>query len=137
MVSEGRDLGLLQVWGLAQALDQRTAFRTSCGLVGKSVLDYPPGFRFAPARGVTAEAGGDFVLAEPGYVVWSGAGVGGQVFTVAYWSAERLEFRWPDDRHWEWPELVEEAPVVVRRHQWLVRGLTEHRLPQERRGVGL
>lgn len=135
MSENGRDLGLLQVWGLAQALAQGTAFRTSCGLVGKSVLDYPPGFRFGPAMGVSAEAGGDFVVAKPGYVVWSQPGGCSQVFTVAYWSADPLEFRWPDDRHWAWPELVEDAPVEVRRHQWLVRGLTEYRLPTDGRGV--
>lgn len=137
MSDGGRNLGVLQVWGLAEALAEGEAFRTSCGLVGASVLDYPPGFRFGPATGVSAEAGGDFVLARPGYVVWSRAGGTGQAFTVAYWSVDPLERRWPVDRHWGWPELVEEAPVEVRRHQWLVRGLTEHPLPQMRRGVDL
>lgn len=109
------------VWDLASALRLQQAFSTGCGLVGKSLLDYPGGFAFSGPVGVK---GGDaatteFLSSGPVYQVWSGPD-GARLYTVAWrdWEGE-----------WHLPELEDDAPVLVLRHQWLVRALTHPKLP--------
>lgn len=109
------------VWDLACAMRRQTAFTTGCGLRGKSVLDYPGGFSFSGPVGVKGDDGATtfFLSTGPVYQVWSGP-EGERLYTVAWrdWEGE-----------WHVPELEDDAPELVRRHQWLVRALAHPGLP--------
>lgn len=120
---EASGLDLTDALKLAGLLTDRLALDTKDGLRAKSVLDYPPGFRFGEPRGVIASQVEQFLAAEPSYVVWSHHEATGRTFTVAYWSDSY--------RMWVLPYLVYDAPQEVRVHQWLVRALTHQRMPSE------
>lgn len=123
-------LSTLDVWTLVEIVEERRAFRTACGMTGRSVLDYPGGFTFGDPVGLSSGESGVrwFHAMEPSFVVWSSAGVSGRVYTIAWWS-ER-------EQQWNHPTLAVDAPVEVRRHQWLMRVLT-FPMPQMREGVDL
>lgn len=117
--AENMSLDVRVVWHLVEAVVQeRQAFATDDGLVGRNLLDYPGGFRFAPPRGVTEKSWHSHHMDAPVYTVWSHAGPG--TYTVAWYS---------ETSGWVFPELREHAPVEVRQHQWLMRVLTSHPLP--------
>lgn len=116
-------VALGDVWLLTEAwLVRREAFATACGMVGKSLLDYPGGFRFGPPKGVRQAEVRWFQERSPGYVVWSHTGRTGATYTVAYWSATR--------EVWVFPELVDDASPEAHRHQWLLRALASRPVPE-------
>lgn len=120
--SEDTGLSTSDVWELVDVCARRMAsFTTADGLVARSVLDYPGGFRFGDPVGVVATQVDQFRHAEPVYVVWSHGGPDGAAYTVAYYSASY--------RLWVYPRLAASAPGAVREHQWLVRALTHLSLP--------
>lgn len=126
--SEDTGLSTADVWKLVDVCARRmVAFTTVDGLVARSVLDYPGGFRFAAPPGVVATQVDQFLNADPAYVVWSHAGADGRAYTVAYYSGSY--------RLWVYPRLVAAAPAAVRQHQWLVRALTTLPVPGMDRGV--
>lgn len=115
--TENAGLSTEEIWKLALLLHRRVAFRTEDGLLGRSVLDYPPGFEFGDPGLESGELGaGWFQKSQPSFVVWSQAGVGGAVHTVAWWSERQ--------GRWCMPTLPQEVPDAVREHQWLVRVLS-------------
>lgn len=117
--ASGLELG--KVFEVAALLRQQLAFTTACGLRGRSVLDYPGGFAFSgPVGAKNPDAATEFFLSTgPVYQVWSGP-EGARLYTVAWrdWEGE-----------WHTCTLDDDAPVEVRRHQWLVLALTHPRLP--------
>lgn len=126
--SQDTGLSTADVWKLADVCARRmVAFTTADGLVARSVLDYPGGFRFAAPAGVVASQVDQFLNADPSYVLWSHAGADGCTYTVAYYSSSY--------RLWVYPRLAASAPVAVRRHQWLVRALTAMSFPEPGKGV--
>jgi hypothetical protein len=124
------DLSVLPVWNLVEIVREREAFTTACGMVGRSILDYPGGHRFGDPVGLRSGAEGvaRFHAMDPAFVVWSHGGVSGRTYTVAWWSQVGQD--------WSFPSLADDAPVEVRRHQWLMRVLT-FPLPEMRKGVDL
>lgn len=123
-------LSTQDVWTLVEVVGQREAFTTACGMVGRSVLDYPPGFEFGPPAGLLAGDGATrwFLAMKPSFVVWSHGGSDGKTYTIGAYSEV--------EQGWFHPSLAEDAPVEVRRHQWLMRMLRLP-LPQMRAGVDL
>lgn len=118
---------LAEVMRLGQVCAVRMeAFASECGLVGKNVLDYPGGFRFSTAVGVREQEAQRFVERDPSYVVWSHTGRRGSSYTVAYWARS--------PRAWFYPQLVQDAPLEARRHQWLLSCLTSRPMPMPVRG---
>lgn len=126
--SDNSGLRTSDAWRLVEIIVRnQEAFVTADGLVGRSILDYPPGFRFAPPRGVDQHAMRRHRTDEPAYVLWAyGPDEGASPYTVAWWG---------EARGWFIPGLVTVAPIEVRRHQWLVRSLTMYPLPEMRAGV--
>jgi len=129
---DARDTGLstMDVWTLVELVEERRAFSTACGMTGRSVLDYPGGFQFGDPVGLSSGESGArwFHAMKPSFVVWSSSGVSGRTYTIAWWSD--LE------KTWNHPSLARDAPVEVRRHQWLMRVLT-FPMPAMREGVDL
>lgn len=125
---QDRGISLEETFHLAELLRERRGFDTVDGMRGKSVLDYPGGFKFGPPRGVTESQVEQFLAAEPAYVVWSHDADQGATYTVAYWS-QGYEL-------WVFPTLVPGAPARVLAHQWALRALLSHRLPVEKGVAG-
>lgn len=126
--SDANGLGLSQMWELVELMRERRAFDTACGMRGRSVLDYPPGFRFGDPRGLSSGEAGVrwFHAMEPSYEVWSRA-ADDRVFTIGWYSDKERAFNIPN---------LEDPPVDVVRHQWLLRALTMHvELPGAEGGV--
>lgn len=122
-------LPLVGVWKFAEVIvREREAFTTDDGLVGRSVLDYPGGFRFASPRGVTEAFFQSHHMDAPDYTIWSYGGLSRRAYTVA-WHGETCG--------WVIPDLVQDAPIEVRHHQWFVRALTAFPLPEMRKGVDI
>lgn len=116
--SDATGLDLDQVWTLTELMRHRVAFDTACGMRGRSVLDYPPGFRFGDPRRLSSGESGVrwFHAMEPSYEVWSHA-ADGRVFTIGWYSDKEKAFNIPN---------LDDPPVEVVRHQWLLRALTMH-----------
>lgn len=121
-------LSTQDVWALVEVVRERRAFTTACGLVGRSVLDYPPGFEFGDPVGLLSGEGATrwFRVMKPSFVAWSHGGPDGRTYTVAWWSQT--------EGTWNHPTLARDAPVEVRRHQWLMRVLG-FPLPESGKGV--
>jgi hypothetical protein len=126
--TENAGLSTQDVWTLVEIVKEREAFRTACGMTGRSVLDYPGGFKFGDPVGLLSGVSGTrwFHAMEPSFVVWSDGGLSGRTYTIAWYS--ELE------KGWNHPSLARDAPVEVRRHQWLMRVLT-FPMPDTRLGV--
>lgn len=124
----GQALSLEGMFRLAELLVQRQGFDEVDGMRGKSVLDYPGGFRFGVPSGVHDSQVEQFLAADPAYVVWSHDADAGATFTVAYWSESYAL--------WVFPRLLPAASARVRRHQWALRALLTKGLPgREQEGV--
>lgn len=127
--SDATGMDLEQVWTLTELLRCKVAFDTQCGMRGRSVLDYPGGFRFADPRGLASGDAGVrwFHHMQPSYQVWSRA-KDGTVFTIGWYSDLESAFNIPS---------LLAAPVEVQRHQWLLRALTMHVALPSADGLGV
>jgi hypothetical protein len=124
-ISPGNHFGdrLRIVWELVEVLRDKEAFSTSCGMTGRSVLDYPGGFRFTePPINVTDEYANAW--GRPGvdvtYKVWSQHG--SMTYTIAWFASSSLLEDWIVPR-------LHTAPTEVQWHQWLIYQIVRSRHP--------